>query len=883
MGSSSRADAESAVRRQEIVAELGDRALGGADVDALVVDAVAAVAEALDVDRVAALRLTPDGESLVIESTAGWDGEGERVDVAADSLIAAPLFDDGPVVVEEARADGYAVPEALGGSVVGGAGVTIGPDADPWGVLGVYATERRALDEGEALFLGTVANALATAVQTERARDGEAERAAVLEQATDGFYALDEEWRITRLDDRAERLIDPGGGDFLGEPLWEALEWDVEEALREAYEQARETGSPTAVEAYFPAPLDAWYEFGAHPTGSGLSVYCRDVTDRKARERELEQYETVAETASDVILTIDADSVVQTVNPAVEETFGHAPEDLIGESLTALMPDRYVDSHFGAVERYLETGERHLDWEYLELTGERADGTEIPIAVSFSEYEYGGERYFTGIIRDVSDRVERERELEEYERRYRTLIEHFPNGAVAIVDEDLRYLTLGGDPIAVDATTGEAAEGKPLGAALPDDLAAELRPRYAAALDGAESAYELEYDGRTYEVRIVPVRDESGEVFAALGTSQDVTKHREYERRLEESERRYRTLIEHFPNGAVALFDEDLRYQIAGGKLLDGIDATADAIVGQTVWERYPEDLAERMAEKFREALDGAAQSFEIEFHGRHLQAYTLPIEDEAGNTFAGMIMVQDVTERKKYERRLEESNERLEQFAYAASHDLQEPLRMVSSYLRLIEQRYADELDEDGREFLEFAVDGADRMREMIEGLLEYSRVETRGDPFEPVDLDDVLADVRDDLQVKIAESDAEITTDPLPEVRGDRGQLRQVLQNLLDNAIEYSGDEPPRIDVEAERDGRLWAISVSDEGIGIDPDDADRVFEVFQRLHSHEEHEGTGIGLALCRRIVERHGGEIEIDSEPGDGTIITFTLPPAGDDRA
>jgi len=228
------------------------------------------------------------------------------------------------------------------------------------------------------------------------------------------------------------------------------------------------------------------------------------------------------------------------------------------------------------------------------------------------------------------------------------------------------------------------------------------------------------------------------------------------------------------------------------------------------------------------------------------------------------------------YEQKLEASNERLEQFAYAASHDLQEPLRMVSSYLQLVDQRYGEDLDEDGREFIEFAVDGAERMRAMIEGLLRYSRVETQGDPFEPVDLEKVLADVLDDLAVRVEETDAAITHGSLPTVDGDPNQLRQLVQNLLKNAIEYSGDEPPRVDVTAERQAGEWVVSVRDEGIGIDAENADRVFEVFQRLHSHEEHPGTGIGLALARRIVERHGGDIRVDSEPGEGTTFSFTLP-------
>ncbi|WP_226010863.1 sensor histidine kinase [Halomicrobium salinisoli] len=248
--------------------------------------------------------------------------------------------------------------------------------------------------------------------------------------------------------------------------------------------------------------------------------------------------------------------------------------------------------------------------------------------------------------------------------------------------------------------------------------------------------------------------------------------------------------------------------------------------------------------------------------------------------------------ELKRTERKLEEavteleaSNEQLEQFAYAASHDLQEPLRMVRKYLELVEGRYADDLDDDGREFLAFALDGAERMDETMTGLLEYARVDAEGDPSGRVDLDDVLDDALTDLQVRIEESDAEVTREPLPTVDGDEHQLRQVFQNLLDNAVEYSGDEPPRVHVGAERcearnasngSGDRWAVSVRDEGVGIDPDDAERVFGVFERLDEAGDRSGSGIGLALCERIAERHGGEIRVDAEPGEGSTFTVVLP-------
>jgi len=229
----------------------------------------------------------------------------------------------------------------------------------------------------------------------------------------------------------------------------------------------------------------------------------------------------------------------------------------------------------------------------------------------------------------------------------------------------------------------------------------------------------------------------------------------------------------------------------------------------------------------------------------------------------------------------LERSNEDLEQFAYVASHDLQEPLRTVSNYLQLLERRYGDELDTDAEEFIEFAVDGAERMHEMIQALLEYSRVDTRGNPLDPTDLGSVYEQACRNLNVAIEESDASITADDLPTVRGDESQLVQLLQNLLDNAIKYTGDRDPRVHVSAERADSRWVIAVEDNGIGMAPEETERVFEIFERLHGRESYSGTGIGLAMCRKIVDRHGGDIWVDSEQGEGATFSFTLPAVNDD--
>jgi light-regulated signal transduction histidine kinase (bacteriophytochrome) len=260
------------------------------------------------------------------------------------------------------------------------------------------------------------------------------------------------------------------------------------------------------------------------------------------------------------------------------------------------------------------------------------------------------------------------------------------------------------------------------------------------------------------------------------------------------------------------------------------------------------------------------------------------PVYNEDGDLVAIIGITTDITERKmaeeeikRYAARLERSNQALEQFAYVVSHDLREPLRMVSGYLQLLQRRYQGALDADADDFIAYAVDGAERMQEMIQALLGLSRVGTRGQDFVPTDVEAVLARTRKMLSRAIEESGAVVTHDPLPTVSADSAQLAQVFQNLISNAIKFRAeDRPLRVHVSAELRGDEWAFSVRDNGIGIDPQHFERIFVIFRRLHTTKGYEGAGIGLALCKRIVERHGGRIWVESEPGQGSTFIFTLP-------
>jgi light-regulated signal transduction histidine kinase (bacteriophytochrome) len=261
-------------------------------------------------------------------------------------------------------------------------------------------------------------------------------------------------------------------------------------------------------------------------------------------------------------------------------------------------------------------------------------------------------------------------------------------------------------------------------------------------------------------------------------------------------------------------------------------------------------------------------------------------IRDAEGNPIGFVAITKDITERKNAEKEretligeLKRSNEELQQFAYIASHDLQEPLRTISSFTQLLSRRYKGQLDKDADEFIEFIVDGTNRMQAMIKDLLQYSRVQTRGEEFKLTDVENALNQALFNLKVTIEENNAEITHDKLPTVIADEKQLIQLFQNLISNAIKFrKPDEPPKIHISSRKDDENmeYILGVSDNGIGMEQQYAGRIFELFQRLHTRDEYKGTGIGLAVAKKIVERHGGRIWVESELGKGSTFYFTLP-------
>lgn len=292
-----------------------------------------------------------------------------------------------------------------------------------------------------------------------------------------------------------------------------------------------------------------------------------------------------------------------------------------------------------------------------------------------------------------------------------------------------------------------------------------------------------------------------------------------------------------------------------------------------------------RLHDPARDELGGMALAFNRMADSLRQNQLTLEqrVEDRtAALANANHALEREIGERVRAEgeiqhaaRELARSNAELEQFAYVASHDLQEPLRMVASYVQLLAERYRDRIDDKAERWIQFTVDGTARMKQLIDDLLELSRV-GRGKPFAPTDCGQVLQAARANLDQAIRDSGAVVTHGPLPTVWADTSQLTQVFQNLLANALKYRSAQPPEIDVRAEELPDEWRFSIRDNGIGIDPAYAERIFVVFQRLHTRAEYPGTGIGLALCKKVIERHGGRIWVESQPGQGATFHFTLP-------
>lgn len=406
------------------------------------------------------------------------------------------------------------------------------------------------------------------------------------------------------------------------------------------------------------------------------------------------------------------------------------------------------------------------------------------------------------------------------------------------------------------------------------------------------------------------------DVYALVSETGESTQFETY---FEPMDRYFRISVVSLERGRFATFFEDItlrkktekvRYELASivknsddaiiGKDLEGVITSwnkgaekiygykADEVIGKNISILTPSNYDKELdiMERIRNGNNVYHQETKhITKTGKYIDISKTvsQIKTAEGEIVGISTIARDISNRKKMEvklrktlKNLKRSNAELEQFAYVASHDLQEPLRMISSFLQLLQRRYSGQLDSDADDFIEFAVDGASRMHELIEDLLAYSRIMTQGKEFAEVDMEDVLESVLINYKINIDENDANITHEDLPVVSADRSQMIQLMQNIIGNAIKYRSQDSPEVHVSADKEMDHWIFRIKDNGIGVDPKYHERIFKIFKRLHTNEEYKGTGIGLAITKRIIERHGGQIWIDSTLGEGSTFLFTIP-------
>jgi PAS domain S-box-containing protein len=354
-------------------------------------------------------------------------------------------------------------------------------------------------------------------------------------------------------------------------------------------------------------------------------------------------------------------------------------------------------------------------------------------------------------------------------------------------------------------------------------------------------------------------------------------------KRSRRAEELFRGAVDASPSGLL-MVDRNGKIVLVNREIERLFGYTREELLGQPIERLVPEPTRDGHAALrggYFGNPQGRAMGAGRDLFGRRKDGREVPIEIglnplETDQGVFVLASVVDITERKRAEAELKRSNQELERFAYVASHDLQEPLRMVGSYVSLLGKRYKGKLDADADELVGFAQDGALRMQRLVDDLLAFSRVGTRGAALVPTDVNDVVDRALQSLKLRIEEAGASVTRDVLPTVSADAGQLEHVFLNLIGNALKFRRAEPPHVHVAAQANEGGWTFSVRDNGIGIDPQNFDRIFVIFQRLHDRSEYPGTGIGLSICRNIVERHGGRIWVESEPGRGSTFYFSLP-------
>jgi PAS domain S-box-containing protein len=733
----------------------------------------------------------------------------------------------------------------------------------------------------------------------------------LLEAAPDAMVVVNQAGEIVLLNVQAEKqfgyrrdeLVGQKVKNIIPEGFAERLVADDLRSAEDALDQKigtgielialRKNGSEFPIEIML-SPLDS-------AEGILVTAAIRDISVRKEAEKVLARmegrYRGLLEAAPDAMVVVNQAGEIVLLNVQAEKQFGYRRDELVGQKVKNIIPEGFAER---LVADDLRSAEDALDQKIgtgIELIARRKDGSEFPIEIMLSPLDSAEGILVTAAIRDISVRKEAEKVLARMEGRYRGLLEAAPD-AMVVVNPGGVIVLLNVQAEKQFGYSRDELVGQRVKNIIPEGFAERIiadGTRSAADALAQQIGMGLELtarrkNGTEFPIEIMLSPLESAEGVLVTAAIRDISVRKAAEEHLARMESQYRGLLEAAPDAMVVVNQ-------GGDIVLLNVQAEKqfgyrrDELLGQRVKNIIPEGFAERLvADALRSTEDALAQQIGtgIELTAQRKDGTEFPIELmlsplESADGILVTAAIRDITARREAEAHLLEkmeelnrSNVELGQFAYIASHDLQEPLRMVASYTQLLSRRYKGKLDADADEFISFAVDGASRMQRLIQDLLAYSRVGTKGQDMLDTSSEEALGQALINLRGSIEASGAMVTHDPLPSVLADEMQLTQLFQNLVGNAIKYQNAGVPKVHISAAKNGGpKWTFSVKDNGLGIDPQYFERIFGMFQRLHKREEFAGTGIGLAICKKIVERHGGNISVESEPGHGSTFSFAL--------